>query len=123
MKFSNLAVFAGSLFLASGACAQDISTLYQVYEQKGYSTLSMEELHQSVQITAVALGVSTNLKGAPILAAGDDEGYELARLNGADEAQQALMKAMRPGQKFDAQCVLQFTSGSDFMAFEQCTFN
>ncbi|WP_194790556.1 hypothetical protein [Pseudomonas sp. UFMG81] len=123
MKPTIMAALACGLLLAPGANAQDISTLYQVYEQKGYSTLSMEELNQPVQITAVALGVKSNLQGAPMLVAGDDDGYELARLNGADEAQDARMKAMRLGQKFDAECVLQFTSGSDFMAFKQCTFD
>nr|WP_275679284.1 MULTISPECIES: hypothetical protein [Pseudomonas] len=123
VKSRILAVLACSLLFAPGADAQDIATLYQSYEQKGYSTLSMEELNQPVQITAVALGVSTNLKGAPILAAGDDDGYELARLRGADSAQDEQMKALHPGQKFDAECVLQFTSGSDYLSFNQCTFN
>jgi len=123
VKIRIMAVLASSLLLAQWAHAQDISTLYQAYQDKGRSTLSMDELNKPVRFDAVALGVSSSLNGTPVLAAGNDDGYELARLIGADQAQVALMKGMRTGQKIAAECVLQFTSGSDFLAFNQCTFN
>ncbi|MDR2307619.1 MAG: hypothetical protein LBE53_10545 [Paucimonas sp.] len=123
MKYRIAAVLACGLIGTSMAEAQDLSALYQVYEQKGYSTLGMEELNRSVRFSAVALEVSTNLKGAAMLAAGDDDGYELARLRGADAGQDARLKKLRTGEKFDAECVLQFTSGSDYLSFSQCIFD
>ncbi|MFJ4347976.1 hypothetical protein [Pseudomonas sp. NPDC089401] len=124
MKLCKLAALAACMIVPSAAhAAVELSSLYQAYENNNYSTLSMEERNKPLRISAIALELSTNLKGAPILAAGNDDGYELARLSTTDKAQQAVMTTLRPGQKFEAECVLQFTSGSDWMAFHDCRFN
>ncbi|QBF28232.1 hypothetical protein EXN22_22020 [Pseudomonas tructae] len=124
MKIAKLALLTCSMILPLAAsAAQDLSALYQVFEDKGNSTLSMEEYNQSVSITGIALELSQNMQGAPLLIAGDEEGYILARLQGVDAAQNAKMSALQEGQRFNAECVLQFASGSDYMPFHQCTFN
>jgi len=50
-----IALTLGLLAPLAAQAAQDLPTLYQAYEEAGNSTLSMEELNQTVTFSAVAL--------------------------------------------------------------------
>ncbi len=115
-----IALSLGLLAPLAAHAAQDLPTLYQAYEEAGYSTLSMEELNQTVTFTAVALGVSSNLQGEPLIEAGDDQGNVLARLTTSDAPQAAKLGALEEGAVFTASCTLQFSSGSDYLSFGDC---
>ncbi len=83
----------------AGACRTGPPTLYQAFEEAGNSSLGMDELNQTVTFTAVALSVSSNLAGEPLIEAGDDQGNVLARLTSDDEQQApswARWKKARP---------------------------
>lgn len=101
--------------------AQNLPTLYQAFEEAGNSTLSMEELNQTVTFTAVALGVSSNMAGEPLIEAGDDQGNVLARLTSDDEQQAAKLGELEEGAVFTASCTLQFSSGTDYLSFGDCS--
>ncbi|MEG0185553.1 MAG: hypothetical protein RR704_19100 [Stenotrophomonas sp.] len=121
MKRTALIALSLALLAPSAAhAAQDLPTLYQAYEEAGYSTLSMEQLNQTVTFTAVALGVSSNLQGEPLIEAGDDQGQVLARLTSSDDQQGAKLSALEEGASFTASCTLQFSSGSDYLSFGDC---
>ncbi|KAG1251596.1 hypothetical protein G6F65_018283 [Rhizopus arrhizus] len=83
----------------------------------------MEELNQTVTFTAVALGVSSNMAGEPLIEAGDDQGNVLARLTTSDDQQAAKLGALEEGAVFSASCTLQFSSGTDYLSFGDCTIN
>lgn len=116
-----IALTLGLLAPLAAQAAQDLPTLYQAYEEAGNSTLSMEELNQTVTFTAVALGVSSNLAGEPLVEAGDDQGNVLARLTTSDDQQAAKLGALEEGALFTASCTLQFSSGTDYLSFGDCT--
>ena len=115
-----IALTFGLLAPLAAHAAQDLPTLYQAYEEAGNSTLSMEELNQTVTFTAVALGVSSNLQ-EPLIEAGDDQGNVLARLTTSDDQQAAKLGALEEGAVFTASCTLQFSSGTDYLSFGDCT--
>ncbi|WP_313299102.1 hypothetical protein [Stenotrophomonas sp.] len=115
-----IALSLGPLAPLAAHAAQDLPTLYQAYEEAGYSTLSMEELNQTVTFTAVALGVSGNQQGEPLIEAGDDQGNVLARLTTSDDPQAAKFGALEEGAVFTASCTLQFSSGTDYLSFGDC---
>lgn len=115
-----IALTLGLLAPLAAHAAQDLPTLYQAYEEAGNSTLSMEELNQTVTFTAVALGVSSNLAGEPLIEAGDDQGNVLARLTTSDDQQAAKLGALEEGALFIASCTLQFSSGTDYLSFGDC---
>ncbi len=81
----------------------------------------MDQLNQTVTFTAVALSVSSNLAGEPLIEAGDDQGNVLARLTSDDEQQAAKLGALEEGATFTASCTLQFSSGTDYLSFGDCT--
>ncbi|MBH1487517.1 hypothetical protein [Stenotrophomonas geniculata] len=116
-----IALTLGLLAPLAAHAAQDLPTLYQAYEEAGNSTLSMEELNQTVTFTAVALGVSSNLAGEPLIEAGDDQGNVLARLTTSDDQQAARLGALEEGAIFTASCTLQFSSGTDYLSFGDCS--
>lgn len=121
MKHTTLiALSLGLLAPLAAHAAQDLPTLYQAYEEAGYSTLSMDQLNQTVTFTAVALGVSSNLQGEPLIEAGDDQRNVLARLTTDDAQQAAKLSALEEGTTFTASCTLQFSSGSDYLSFGDC---
>lgn len=121
MKHTALIALAVGLFAPLAAqAAPDLSALYAAYEDAGYSSLSLEELNQTVQFTAVSLGASSNLDGDPVLEAGDADGQVLARLTASEDAQKARLGALEEGATFTASCTLQFSSGSDYLAFGDC---
>ncbi|HEL3178580.1 hypothetical protein N5C18_12920 [Stenotrophomonas sp. GD03930] len=116
-----IALTLGLLAPLAAHAAQDLPTLYQAFEEAGNSTLSMEELNQTVTFTAVALGVSSNMAGEPLIEAGDDQGNVLARLTTSDDQQAAKLGALEEGAVFSASCTLQFSSGTDYLSFGDCT--
>ncbi|HEL4298715.1 TPA: hypothetical protein UM674_002684 [Stenotrophomonas maltophilia] len=116
-----IALTLGLLAPLAAHAAQDLPTLYQAFEEAGNSTLSMEELNQTVTFTAVALGVSSNMAGEPLIEAGDDQGNVLARLTTSDDQQVAKLGALEEGAVFSASCTLQFSSGTDYLSFGDCT--
>ncbi|WP_295574955.1 hypothetical protein [uncultured Stenotrophomonas sp.] len=121
MKHTALIALTLGLFTPLAAhAAQDLPTLYRTFEEAGNSTLSMQELNQTVTFTAVALGVSSNLAGEPLIEAGDDQGNVLARLTSDDEQQAAKLGALDEGAIFTASCTLQFSSGTDYLSFRDC---
>ncbi|HHA2817525.1 TPA: hypothetical protein ACOFCQ_004498 [Stenotrophomonas maltophilia] len=115
-----IALTLGLLAPLAAHAAQDLPTLYQAYEEAGNSTLSMEELNQTVTFTAAALGVSSNLAGEPLIEAGDDQGNVLARLTTSDDQQAAKLGVLEEGALFTASCTLQFSSGTDYLSFGDC---
>lgn len=116
-----MALSLGLLAPLAAHAAQDLPALYQAYEEAGNSTLSMEELNQTVTFSAVALGVSSNLAGEPLIEAGDDQGNVLARLTTDDDQQAAKLGALEEGAAFTASCTLQFSSGTDYLSFGDCS--
>lgn len=116
-----IALTLGLLAPLAAHAAQDLPSLYQAFEEAGNSTLSMDQLNQTVTFTAVALGVSSNLAGEPLIEAGDDQGSVLARLTTDDEQQAAKLGALEEGATFTASCTLQFSSGTDYLSFGDCT--
>ena len=115
-----IALTLGLLAPLAAHAAQDLPSLYQAFEEAGNSTLSMDQLNQTVTFTAVALGVSSNLAGEPLIEAGDDQGNVLARLTTDDEQQAAKLGALEEGATFTASCTLQFSSGTDYLALGDC---
>ncbi len=62
-----IALSLGLLAPLAAHAAQDLPTLYQAFEEAGNSSLGMDELNQTVTFTAVALSVSSNLAGEPLI--------------------------------------------------------
>ncbi|MBW8775982.1 MAG: hypothetical protein JF596_13430, partial [Stenotrophomonas sp.] len=62
-----IALSLGLLAPLAAHAAQDLPSLYQAFEEAGNSTLSMDQLNQTVTFTAVALSVSSNLAGEPLI--------------------------------------------------------
>ncbi|MDA5342816.1 hypothetical protein [Stenotrophomonas maltophilia] len=121
MKHTALITLTLGLFAPLAAhAAQDLPTLYQAFEEAGNSTLSMDQLNQTVTFTAVALGVSSNMAGEPLIEAGDDQGNVLARLTTSDDQQAAKLGGLEEGAIFTASCTLQFSSGTDYLSFGDC---
>ena len=118
-----IAPFLGLLAPLAAHAAQDLPTLYQAFEEAGNSSLGMEELNQTVTFTAVALGVSSNLAGEPLIEAGDAWRNVLARLTSDDEHQAAKLGALEEGATFTASCTLQFSSGTDYLSFGDCSIS
>ncbi|CAO3300447.1 Uncharacterised protein [Stenotrophomonas maltophilia] len=116
-----IALSLGLLAPLAAHAAQDLPTLYQAFEEAGNSSLGMDQLNQTVTFTAVALSVSSNLAGEPLIEAGDDQGNVLARLTSDDEQQAAKLGALEEGATFTASCTLQFSSGTDYLSFGDCT--
>jgi len=104
-----IALSLGLLAPLAAHAAQDLPSLYQAFEEAGNSTLSMDQLNQTVTFTAVALGVSSN------------QGNVLARLTTDDEQQAAKLGALEEGATFTASCTLQFSSGTDYLSFGDCS--
>jgi hypothetical protein len=109
-------MLAASMAIAEPAPkAVDLGKLYGSFQQAGNSSL--------VLISGVALEVSESFSGGSILKAGvKANSQELARLAAADDVQENKLKALKPGAKFKAVCDLAFSSGTQYMSFEECVF-
>lgn len=129
MHFKKI-IMGGSVMLAASmamaepaAKAVDLDKLYGSFQQAGHSSLELMETTKQVLISGVALEVSESFSGGSILKAGvRANSQEVARLTAADDAQEDKLKALKPGAKFKAVCDLAFSSGTQYMSFEECIF-
>jgi len=129
MHFKKIIVTASVIFAASVATAEsaskavDLGKLYGRFEKAGHSSLELMETTKQVLISGVALDVSESFSGNSILKVGSHtNSQELARLTAADDAQENKLKALQPGAKFKAVCDLAFSSGTQYMSFQECVF-
>jgi hypothetical protein len=129
VQFKKIIVTASVMIAASMAMAEsepkavDLSKLYGRFEKAGYSSLELMETTKRVLISGVALDVSQSLSGNLILKVGvHANSQELARLTAADDAQENKLKALQAGAKFKAVCDLAFSSGAQYMSFQECVF-
>lgn len=129
MHFKKI-IMGGSVMLAASmamaepaAKAVDLDKLYGSFQQAGHSSLELMETTKQVLISGVALEVSESFSGGSILKAGvRANSQEVARLTASDDAQEDKLKALKPGAKFKAVCDLAFSSGTQYMSFEECIF-
>lgn len=129
MQFKRIIVTASVIVAASTAIAEpapkavDLSKLYGLFEKSGYSSLELMETTKRVLISGVALDVGQSLSGNLILKVGAHaNSQELARLTAADDTQENKLKALQAGAKFKAVCDLAFSSGAQYMSFQECVF-
>lgn len=129
MQFKKIIVTASVMLVASMAMAEstpkavDLSKIYARFEKAGYSSLELMETTQGVLISGVALDVSESFNGNSILKVGvHANSQELARLTAADDAQEKKLMAVPIGAKFKAVCDLAFSSGAQYMSFQECVF-
>jgi hypothetical protein len=81
------------------------------------------ETTKRVLISGVVLDVSQSFSSNSILKVGvHANSQELARLTAADETQENKLKTLQAGAKFKAVCDLAFSSGAQYMSFEECVF-
>jgi hypothetical protein len=121
-------IVGGSVMLAASMAmaepapkAVDLGKLYGSFQKAGNSSLELMETTKQVLISGVALEVSESFSGGSILKAGvKANSQELARLIAADDVQENKLKALKPGAKFKAVCDLAFSSGTQYMSFEEC---
>jgi hypothetical protein len=118
------AILATSMAMAEPAPkAVDLGKLYGQFEKAGYSSQELMETTKRVLISGVALDVSESFGGDSILKVGARaNSKELARLTAADDAQENKLNAMQVGAKFKAVCDLAFSSGTQYMSFQDCVF-
>lgn len=76
-----------------------------------------------VLILGIVLDVGESFSGNLILKVGAHaNSQELARLSAADDAQEDKIRALQAGTQFKAVCDLAFSSGTQYMSFEECVF-
>jgi hypothetical protein len=129
MHIKKIILTAIVVLAASGAKSEptpkpiDLNKLYGLFEKSGYSSLDLIETTKRVQISGVALDISQSFSGNSIVKVGAHaNSRELARLTAADNTQENKLKALQVGAKFKAVCDLAFSSGAQYMSFEQCVF-
>lgn len=129
MQFKKIIVVASVVLGESIAMAEpapkavDLNKLYGLFKKSGYSSLELMETTKHVIISGVVLDVSQSFSGNSILKVGvHANSQELARLTAADDAQENKLKMLQLGTKFKAVCDLTFSSGAQYMSFEECVF-
>jgi len=129
VHFKKIIVTASIMLAASMAMAEpapkavDLGKLYGRFEKAGYSSLELMETTKQVLISGIVLDVSQSFGNNSILKVGTHaNSQELARLTAADDAQENKLKALQAGAKFKAVCDLAFSSGAQYMSFEECFF-
>lgn len=129
MQFEKIAVATSAIFAASMAMAQpapklvDLNKIYADYERSGHSSLELVESTKQALISGVVIDVSQSFNGNSILKVGTQaNSQELARLTAADDAQEEKLKSLQAGTKFKAVCDLAFSSGTQYMSFQECVF-
>jgi hypothetical protein len=129
MQLKGIIAGASIIFVASMAMAEstpktvDLGKLHESFEEAGYSSLELMDATKQIMISGVVLDVTQSFNGNSILKVGvRAHGQELARLTPADDAQENKLKAMQAGAKFKAICDLAFSSGTQYMSFEECAF-
>ena len=129
MHFKNTSVVASLLLVSSMAVAEsaqktiDLSKLHGIYEKSGYSSLDLTHANRRILISGIALDVGQSLTGSSILkVSAHANSQELARLTAADDANENKLKSVQAGAKFKAVCDLGFTSGTQYLSFQECVF-
>lgn len=129
MQRKKICVVASIILTLSVAMAEatpkaiDLKKLHGRFEKAGYSSLELMDATKQVLISGVTLGVSQSFVGNSILKAGTHaNSQELARLTAADDAQEKKLNALEAGAKFTAVCDLAFSSGAQYMSFQECIF-
>ena len=119
------------LVLALCACASipamaqvtniSLEQLHENYEDGGSSSLNLPEFGQKLKFKAVVAQVGNAVNGGVLLQAAAPGGNEvLARLTPANDQQAKAMKSLKPGATFTATCELGMTTGSSYMAMQDC---
>jgi hypothetical protein len=129
VQYKEIIVAASITLVASMAMAEpapkpvDLNKLYGNFEKSGYSSIELMESKRHVLISGMILDVSQSFNGNSILKIGvRDNLQELARMTAADDAQENTLKTLQAGDKFKAICDLAFSSGAQYMSFEDCVF-
>lgn len=129
MRFRKITITACVIFAASMTAAEsapkavDLNKLYGLFEKSGYSSLEFMETANRVLISGVVLDVSESYGGNSILKVSTRaNSKELARLTAADDVQESKLKTLQAGAKFSAICDLAFSSGAQYMSFQECVF-
>lgn len=101
----------------------DLNKLYGQFEKSGHSTLELLNTTQQVLVSGTVLDISQSFSGSSILKAGTHaDSQELARLTTGDDAQENKMKLLKIGSKFKAICNIGFSSGTQYIPFQDCVF-
>jgi hypothetical protein len=101
----------------------DLNKLYGKFEKSGYSTLELMDTTKQVLISGAVLDISQSFSGSSILKVGvHANSQELARLTAGDDAQENKLKSLKIGSNFKAICDLGFSSGTQYMPFQDCVF-
>ncbi|WP_246797880.1 hypothetical protein [Burkholderia perseverans] len=98
--------------------------LYSRYAHDNQSVTGLPEYGDDKRIlfTAVVVEQSQGFTGNTLLVAGDPSRPDepLARLTGYDDKETRKMAALPVGAKFSAICAIALTSGTDFLALQDC---
>lgn len=101
----------------------DLNKLYGQFEKSGYSTLELMDTTKQVLVSGTVLDISQSFSGSSILKAGTHaDSQELARLTTGDDAQENKMKLLKIGSNFKAICNIGFSSGTQYIPFQDCVF-
>jgi len=101
----------------------DLNKLYGQFEKSGYSTLELLNTTKQVLVSGTVLDISQSFSGSSILKAGTHaDSQELARLTTGDDAQENKMKLLKIGSNFKAICNIRFSSGTQYIPFQDCVF-
>lgn len=101
----------------------DLNKLYGQFEKSGYSTLELLNTTKQVLVSGTVLDISQSFSGNSILKAGTHaDSQELARLTTGDDAQENKMKLLKIGSNFKAICNIGFSSGTQYIPFQDCVF-
>jgi hypothetical protein len=101
----------------------DLNKLYGKFEKSGYSTLELMDTTKQVLISGTVLDVSQSFSGSSILKIGAHaNSQELARLTAGDDAQENKLKLLKIGSNVKAICDLGFSSGTQYIPFQDCVF-
>ena len=101
----------------------DLNKLYGQFEKSGYSTLELLNTTKQVLVSGTVLDISQSFSGSSILKAGTHaDSQELARLTTGDDAQENKMKLLKIGSNFKAICNIGFSSGTQYIPFQDCFF-
>jgi len=101
----------------------DLNKLYGQFEKSGYSTLELMDTTKKVLVSGTVLDISQSFSGSFILKAGTHaDSQELARLTTGNDAQENKLKLLKIGSNFKAVCDLGFSSGTQYIPFQDCVF-
>jgi hypothetical protein len=107
---------------AEKAIAMDLGKLYQSYLKSGRSADQMPEFQKRVKFSGVVVHQSTNMSGEPLVGVGTEKlPQELGRMTGDDDQEDAKLRGLSVGTKFQATCEVGFTMGSSYMSLQHCS--